>query len=155
MKNLTEAKLKMEEEKKDFGDASTRVNSRVTKSSEESSNTKNGNGSNKLSKDSSMSVSQSNGNGSHGSNERYDFEERDNRTDEGAEGKEDEEDGLGGQPEKSKLPKKATDILKTWFLNNIDHPYPTVETKEMLCKATGLNKKQIQNWFTNSRKVNF
>lgn len=55
--------------------------------------------------------------------------------------------------EKSKLPKKATDILRDWFLKNIDHPYPSAETKEMLCEATGLNKKQVQNWFTNSRKV--
>jgi hypothetical protein len=53
---------------------------------------------------------------------------------------------------KSKLPKKATDVLKSWFLNNINHPYPNVETKDMLCKMTNLTKKQIQNWFTNSRK---
>jgi len=55
---------------------------------------------------------------------------------------------------KSKLPKKATDILKNWFLNNIQNPYPSHEAKEMLSKMTGLTRKQIQNWFTNSRKVN-
>lgn len=54
---------------------------------------------------------------------------------------------------KSKLPKKATDILKNWFLNNIQNPYPSHEAKEMLSKMTGLTRKQIQNWFTNSRKV--
>jgi Homeobox KN domain len=56
---------------------------------------------------------------------------------------------------KSKLPKKATDILKNWFLVNIQNPYPNYEAKEVLSKATGLTKKQIQNWFTNSRKVTF
>ncbi len=54
---------------------------------------------------------------------------------------------------KSKLPKKATDVLKTWFLNHIQNPYPSHEAKETLSKLTGLSKKQIQNWFTNSRKV--
>ena len=56
-------------------------------------------------------------------------------------------------PFKSKLPKKATDILRQWFLNNLKHPYPTHEDKEILSKATGLTRKQIQNWFTNTRKV--
>jgi hypothetical protein len=51
------------------------------------------------------------------------------------------------------LPKKATDILKTWFLENINNPYPSHEAKDSLGKLTGLSRKQIQNWFTNSRKV--
>lgn len=55
--------------------------------------------------------------------------------------------------DKTRLPKRATNILKAWFLNNIENPYPTTEMKEKLCQETGLNKKQIQNWFTNSRKV--
>lgn len=54
---------------------------------------------------------------------------------------------------KTKLPKKATDVLKSWFLNNIQNPYPSHDAKEVLSKMTGLSKKQIQNWFTNSRKV--
>jgi hypothetical protein len=53
---------------------------------------------------------------------------------------------------KSKLPKKATDVLKNWFLSNIQNPYPSHEAKELLSKMTGLTRKQIQNWFTNSRK---
>jgi hypothetical protein len=53
---------------------------------------------------------------------------------------------------KSKLPKKATDILKNWFLANIQNPYPNCEAKDALSKVTNLSKKQIQNWFTNSRK---
>lgn len=54
---------------------------------------------------------------------------------------------------KTKFDKKTTDILKNWLIKNIDNPYPSDEVKEKLCEMTGLNKKQIQNWFTNTRKV--
>eukprot|EP01017_Pseudomicrothorax_dubius_P026593 TRINITY_DN2983_c0_g1_i1.p1 TRINITY_DN2983_c0_g1~~TRINITY_DN2983_c0_g1_i1.p1 ORF type:complete len:209 (+),score=35.69 TRINITY_DN2983_c0_g1_i1:155-781(+) len=53
----------------------------------------------------------------------------------------------------NKLPKKATQILKDWFLNNIHNPYPSPEVKDALTKKTGLSRKQLQNWFTNVRKV--
>jgi hypothetical protein len=53
---------------------------------------------------------------------------------------------------KTKFDKKTTDILKNWLLKNIDNPYPSDEVKDKLCEMTGLNKKQIQNWFTNTRK---
>lgn len=56
---------------------------------------------------------------------------------------------------KSKLPKKSTDILKNWFLQHIQNPYPCHEAKETLSKLTSLSRKQIQNWFTNTRKVDF
>eukprot|EP01017_Pseudomicrothorax_dubius_P026595 TRINITY_DN2983_c0_g1_i3.p1 TRINITY_DN2983_c0_g1~~TRINITY_DN2983_c0_g1_i3.p1 ORF type:complete len:300 (+),score=47.33 TRINITY_DN2983_c0_g1_i3:313-1212(+) len=52
----------------------------------------------------------------------------------------------------NKLPKKATQILKDWFLNNIHNPYPSPEVKDALTKKTGLSRKQLQNWFTNVRK---
>ena len=55
--------------------------------------------------------------------------------------------------EKVALPKQATNILKEWFLANIDNPYPNYAAKEELCSQTGLTKKQVQTWFTNSRKV--
>ena len=51
--------------------------------------------------------------------------------------------------------KKATDILKAWLVENIDHPYPSDAVKDELSRATNLNRRQIQNWFTNTRKVNF
>lgn len=54
---------------------------------------------------------------------------------------------------KNKLSRKATDTLKAWFLNHLDHPYPSSEDKSILCQLTGLSKTQILNWFTNSRKV--
>lgn len=54
---------------------------------------------------------------------------------------------------KMKLPRKTTDLLQNWLLNHLDHPYPSKEEKEKLCNETGLNKKQLLNWFTNTRKV--
>ena len=49
--------------------------------------------------------------------------------------------------------KSAVNTMKSWLLDNIDHPYPTRKDKEALKRKTGLSKKQIQNWFTNARKV--
>ena len=54
---------------------------------------------------------------------------------------------------KSKFSKKTTDILKAWLIEHIDHPYPSDEAKDELARLTNLNRRQIQNWFTNTRKV--
>jgi len=52
------------------------------------------------------------------------------------------------------FPKRAVADLKTWLLENIENPYPSQKVKEALSEQTGLTKRQIQNWFTNARKVN-
>ena len=44
-------------------------------------------------------------------------------------------------------------LLKRWFEDHLDNPYPTYAEKSLLSKESGLTKKQIKNWFTNSRKV--
>lgn len=49
--------------------------------------------------------------------------------------------------------KRSVQILKNWLNNHIDNPYPTHKEKESLSKESGLSKRQIQNWFTNARKV--
>jgi hypothetical protein len=66
----------------------------------------------------------------------------------------------------------AVGILKTWLLSDehVSHPYPTEEDKKVLTmltlrygelmfcllkelmEATGLDRKQLTNWFTNARK---
>jgi hypothetical protein len=42
--------------------------------------------------------------------------------------------------------------LSKWFLANIERPYLTKNKKAALAEETGLDKKQIQDWFTNNRK---
>lgn len=45
-----------------------------------------------------------------------------------------------------KLPKRITDMLKSWLLSHADHPYPTEEEKRQFCEYTGLDICQISNW---------
>ncbi|CAK88228.1 unnamed protein product (macronuclear) [Paramecium tetraurelia] len=53
---------------------------------------------------------------------------------------------------KNKFQKRSIDILKKWFLDHLDNPYPDNTEKQRLSKITGMHVRQIQNWFTNSRK---
>ena len=51
------------------------------------------------------------------------------------------------------FPKRSVNILKVWLQKHIDNPYPTHKEKDQLSKESNLSKRQIQNWFTNARKV--
>ncbi|XWS57432.1 hypothetical protein CRYUN_Cryun09bG0173700 [Craigia yunnanensis] len=53
---------------------------------------------------------------------------------------------------KGKLPKDARMILLDWWNNHYRWPYPTEEEKSKLSEITGLDQKQINNWFINQRK---
>ncbi|CAN4086023.1 unnamed protein product [Withania somnifera] len=53
---------------------------------------------------------------------------------------------------KGKLPREATQILLNWWTTHYNWPYPTEGDKVSLAKATGLDPKQINNWFINQRK---
>ncbi|OJD31360.1 homeobox transcription [Diplodia corticola] len=52
------------------------------------------------------------------------------------------------------LPKEATALLKNWFQQHADSPYPSDEEKNHLATATGLTSAQISNWFINARRRN-
>ena len=41
------------------------------------------------------------------------------------------------------LPKSVTDILRAWFHEHLDHPYPTEEDKQMFIARTGLSISQV------------
>lgn len=41
------------------------------------------------------------------------------------------------------LPKEATKILKDWFRQHHDSPYPSEDEKQELCRATGLQISQV------------
>lgn len=50
------------------------------------------------------------------------------------------------------LPKDATKVLKFWFLEHAENPYPDLYDKEQLGQLTGLSSNQIKDWFNNVRK---
>eukprot|EP00252_Welwitschia_mirabilis_P008495 TRINITY_DN2038_c0_g1_i1.p1 TRINITY_DN2038_c0_g1~~TRINITY_DN2038_c0_g1_i1.p1 ORF type:complete len:376 (+),score=84.15 TRINITY_DN2038_c0_g1_i1:638-1765(+) len=54
-----------------------------------------------------------------------------------------------------KLPGDTTTVLKTWWQAHSKWPYPTEEEKARLVQETGLQLKQINNWFINQRKRNW
>ncbi|XWS70467.1 hypothetical protein CRYUN_Cryun03dG0050900 [Craigia yunnanensis] len=54
-----------------------------------------------------------------------------------------------------KLPGDTTSALKAWWLSHSKWPYPTEEDKARLVQETGLQLKQINNWFINQRKRNW
>jgi hypothetical protein len=70
-------------------------------------------------------------------------------------GSDDEGDG-GGKKSKSRreLPAGAVQTLKAWLLSpeHFTHPYPTPQDQAMLMAKTGIDKKQLKNWFTNARR---
>lgn len=54
-----------------------------------------------------------------------------------------------------KLPGDTTSTLKAWWQSHAKWPYPTEEDKARLVQETGLQLKQINNWFINQRKRNW
>ncbi|KAG6757130.1 hypothetical protein POTOM_037432 [Populus tomentosa] len=53
---------------------------------------------------------------------------------------------------KGKLPKEARQTLLGWWDAHYKWPYPTEADKIALAESTGLDQKQINNWFINQRK---
>ncbi|KAK4424538.1 Homeobox protein knotted-1-like 1 [Sesamum alatum] len=56
------------------------------------------------------------------------------------------------QRKKGKLPEDARLALLDWWNEHYRWPYPTEEEKNKLSDVTGLDQKQINNWFVNQRK---
>ncbi|XP_065879870.1 homeobox protein SBH1 [Euphorbia lathyris] len=53
---------------------------------------------------------------------------------------------------KGKLPKEARQQLLDWWSRHYKWPYPSESQKIALAESTGLDQKQINNWFINQRK---
>ncbi|KAK8529414.1 hypothetical protein V6N12_060196 [Hibiscus sabdariffa] len=53
---------------------------------------------------------------------------------------------------KGKLPREARQTLLQWWNVHYKWPYPTEADKIALAESTGLDQKQINNWFINQRK---
>jgi hypothetical protein len=68
-----------------------------------------------------------------------------------------EEEITGKKPRnksRRELPTGAVATLKAWLLSpeHFTHPYPTPQDQVMLMQKTGIDKKQLKNWFTNARR---
>lgn len=50
---------------------------------------------------------------------------------------------ISGRRRRGNLPKHITDILRAWFHDHLDHPYPTDEDKQMFIERTGLTISQV------------
>lgn len=48
--------------------------------------------------------------------------------------------------------KVAVDVLKEWFMANINSPFPCNEVKNKLAESSGLDLKQVSTWLINERK---
>ncbi|XP_020083146.1 homeotic protein knotted-1-like [Ananas comosus] len=59
---------------------------------------------------------------------------------------------LSKKKKKGKLPKEARQKLLTWWEIHSTWPYPSEMEKAALAQSTGLDQKQINNWFINQRK---
>ena len=78
-------------------------------------------------------------------------------SDEGA--NEEGESSGGGNGKSAKRPKKrgifskaATNILRAWLFQHLQHPYPSEDQKKQLGAETGLTILQVNNWFINARR---
>ena len=68
-----------------------------------------------------------------------------------------DDDEGGGKPRnksRRELPTGAVATLKAWLLSpeHFTHSYPTPQDQVMLMQKTGIDKKQLKNWFTNARR---
>jgi hypothetical protein len=54
----------------------------------------------------------------------------------------------------SSLPAETVEYLKAWMMSpeHIAHPYPTEQEKAEIMADTGIELKQLTNWFVNNRK---
>ena len=52
------------------------------------------------------------------------------------------------------LPSSTVEYLKAWMMSpeHINHPYPTEKEKAQIMSDTGIELKQLTNWFVNNRK---
>lgn len=53
--------------------------------------------------------------------------------------------GLHSRKRRGNLPKPVTDILRAWFHDHLEHPYPSEEDKQLFIQRTGLTISQVSD----------
>ncbi|KAJ5899682.1 hypothetical protein N7495_004426 [Penicillium taxi] len=59
---------------------------------------------------------------------------------------------LEERKESTQFIRKGARILREWFHQNQEHPYPTEDQKFQLSEETGFSQKRISIWFANARR---
>lgn len=95
-----------------------------------------------------MAMADSNNNEGMMDPDAYDDDDQDQDGDASVDGK------TGRAKSRRELPAGAVATLKAWLLSpeHFTHPYPTPQDQMMLMQKTGIDKKQLKNWFTNARR---
>lgn len=62
--------------------------------------------------------------------------------------------GMKSKRKSTSLPSETVEYLKSWMMSpeHIVHPYPTEQEKQKIMEETGIELKQLTNWFVNNRK---
>jgi len=62
--------------------------------------------------------------------------------------------GSNSNKKSASLPQETVEYLKSWMMSpeHIAHPYPTEQEKAQIMAETGIELKQLTNWFVNNRK---
>lgn len=50
------------------------------------------------------------------------------------------------QKKRGIFPKAATNIMRAWLFQHLNHPYPSEDQKKQLAEETGLTILQVNNW---------
>lgn len=58
----------------------------------------------------------------------------------------------GYSHDKRRFSRKGAKLLRDWFHQHQEWPYPTQEQKTELARETGFTGKQVSDWFTNARR---
>lgn len=78
----------------------------------------------------------------------------DNSLGSGDQSNDDDNDDVSKKRQKKRgiFPKVATNIMRAWLFQHLQHPYPSEEQKKQLSIDTGLTILQVNNWFINARR---
>lgn len=64
----------------------------------------------------------------------------------GTECEDDDNRGRRQQKKRGIFPKAATNIMRAWLFQHLNHPYPSEDQKKQLAEETGLTILQVNNW---------
>lgn len=61
-------------------------------------------------------------------------------------------EGIEGRKDSKQFVRKGARILREWYSQHQEYPYPSDEQKDVLSRETSFSKKRISTWFANARR---